>query len=66
MLVGEGALGGDFVEVEQAGAMRLSSPSSPVTHSTLGPRPAPGRRDLGVQQPGGVCVRAVLGWPRLR
>ena len=44
-LVGEGALGGilggDFVEVEQAGAMRLSSPSSPVTHGTLGPRLPP-------------------------
>ena len=44
-LVGEealgGILGGDFVEVEQAGAMRLSSPSSPVTHGTLGPGPAP-------------------------
>lgn len=49
-----GVLGGDIMEVEQAGAIRLSSPSSPVTHGTLGPAPAPGRRDLGVHQPGVV------------
>lgn len=49
-LLGKGALGASqeqTVEVDHAGAIRVSSPSSPVTHGTLGPGPAPGRGDLG-------------------